>query len=460
MTKQQVFTDGILDGAVTGPKLAMPLVVSGHIRQQQIVTPANPPAGWMHLYPKADGKFYSLTSAGLEKPLGADDPLVVNNATVNQALSAGTVRLTGALAGSPFTLKRLAIYEDASNWGYLTYATDAIMRIVHSRTGAGQSLLFGTTTATDGTGTFTETGRLSAAGSFSTTNLVASGTLNVTGTTTLGALTAGAITAASLGASGGISASGRIIATAPNSLLINTTGGSAGGLEIAPSSGAGAAMIAFHRPGAFAAYFGLDTDNNWKVGGWSMGGVSYRILTTNDYSASAAASKLVMRDANGYIFNSYINLTADIAGGTPAYVAGQNGDNYLRWYPKSVLAPPALIALNTSAAIPAGADGWTSNLVGLTATKTGQWIAFSLSNPGAYMAGSRITDVNGTHVGNYSGWFYGMGNVSGNPRAGDIWAGILSVGQSLYVQGARAGSTGNTVWLWMYFIPTATYPGN
>lgn len=40
---------------------------------------------------------------------------------------------------------------------------------------------------------------------------------------------------------------------------------------------AGAALMTFHRPSAHAAFFGLDTDNNWKVGGWSMGAVAYRL---------------------------------------------------------------------------------------------------------------------------------------------------------------------------------------
>ena len=38
-----------------------------------------------------------------------------------------------------------------------------------------------------------------------------------------------------------------------------------------------AAVMTFHRPGIFAGYFGLDTDNKWKVGGWSAGANSYAI---------------------------------------------------------------------------------------------------------------------------------------------------------------------------------------
>lgn len=40
---------------------------------------------------------------------------------------------------------------------------------------------------------------------------------------------------------------------------------------------AGAAFMSFHRPSSYAAHIGIDTDNFWKVGGWSAGGVSYKI---------------------------------------------------------------------------------------------------------------------------------------------------------------------------------------
>ena len=72
--------------------------------------------------------------------------------------------------------------------------------------------------------------------------------------------------------------------TARSALNSATTGASGiatgtanlGEIEVRASSG-GAAMMAFHRPGAYASYFGLDSDNVWKVGGWSAGANSYKI---------------------------------------------------------------------------------------------------------------------------------------------------------------------------------------
>lgn len=61
----------------------------------------------------------------------------------------------------------------------------------------------------------------------------------------------------------------------PVSGSISAVSGSSGGLEVRGSGGA--AIFSFHRPGAFGVNFGLDTDNQLKVGGWSMGGVAHTI---------------------------------------------------------------------------------------------------------------------------------------------------------------------------------------
>jgi len=46
-------------------------------------------------------------------------------------------------------------------------------------------------------------------------------------------------------------------------------------------------VITFHRVGDFACYFGLDTDNQLKVGGWSMGKVAHRIYHEGNTARSA-----------------------------------------------------------------------------------------------------------------------------------------------------------------------------
>lgn len=50
-------------------------------------------------------------------------------------------------------------------------------------------------------------------------------------------------------------------------------------------------------------------------------------------SAGVIGNRIVCSDASGYIHGNYINMTADVGGGWPAYIAGRNaGDNYMRWF--------------------------------------------------------------------------------------------------------------------------------
>lgn len=51
---------------------------------------------------------------------------------------------------------------------------------------------------------------------------------------------------------------------------------------------AASAVIQFHREGEFAAFFGLDTDNEWRVGGRSMGRVSYRLWHEGNFDPNYA----------------------------------------------------------------------------------------------------------------------------------------------------------------------------
>lgn len=124
---------------------------------------------------------------------------------------------------------------------------------------------------------------------------------------------------------------------------IGSGGGSEGQLEL-QNAGSGASKIAFHRVGAYAAYFGLDTDNVWRVGGWSMGAVAYQIWHSGNfnYSSGIVGSYLVQRSPEGYIYSNYFNCTADVPAGRPAYVWGDNGDQFARRWPIAAIGPPSL----------------------------------------------------------------------------------------------------------------------
>lgn len=98
--------------------------------------------------------------------------------------------------------------------------------------------------------------------------------------------------------------------------MANNTG-SLGELEIQGSGAGGAAMMSFHRPGAYAAYLGIDTDNYWKVGGWSMGSASYDMIHAGVTTLRAYGWGLTPYDAGTFSSGTY---TPSPATGNFAYL--------------------------------------------------------------------------------------------------------------------------------------------
>ena len=73
---------------------------------------------------------------------------------------------------------------------------------------------------------------------------------------------------------------------AGGSLLVAT--GSLGPIEL-QTSGANASLLTFHRAGSYASYFGLDTDNQFAVGGWSAG-AALANMKVGSFGVGTAAS--------------------------------------------------------------------------------------------------------------------------------------------------------------------------
>lgn len=72
--------------------------------------------------------------------------------------------------------------------------------------------------------------------------------------------------------------------------------------------------MTFHRPGNYAAYFGLDTDNNFRVGGWSMGAASYKLW----------------HDGNLTNLNQLTNGPGYITASGPTFTSGPYTNDYYR----------------------------------------------------------------------------------------------------------------------------------
>lgn len=74
-----------------------------------------------------------------------------------------------------------------------------------------------------------------------------------------------------------VTATGTVLSTnLPASAIKDISGGNYS--FTARNDVGGPAVMTFHRSGAYAAYLGIDNDNVWKVGGWSMNANSYALL--------------------------------------------------------------------------------------------------------------------------------------------------------------------------------------
>lgn len=110
------------------------------------------------------------------------------------------------------------------------------------------------------------------------------------------------------GAAGGVSTlvtpSYGVIANGPSGTYLEQRGGGSGH----------AAYIAFHRPGEWAALFGIDTDNKWKVGGWSYSAVSYVVLHEGNSFIIDGAGNLNANARALYNVSTYYGTTVSLTG--------------------------------------------------------------------------------------------------------------------------------------------------
>jgi hypothetical protein len=149
-----------------------------------------------------------------------------------------------------------------------------------------------------------------------------------------------------------------------------------GSISIRGNATTQSAAMSFHRTGNYAINMGLDTDNVFKIGGWSAGIIMLSLngsgnLTvpgtvtasgflgnaTTAYGLNVAtgrnnvANQVVRTDGSGYLQTGYINSSNGNEGNNsnPPRVWGTNGsDDYLRTYLTSALNVNSATFLNSS----------------------------------------------------------------------------------------------------------------
>ncbi|RYD65426.1 MAG: hypothetical protein EOP83_07405, partial [Verrucomicrobiaceae bacterium] len=98
---------------------------------------------------------------------------------------------------------------------------------------------------------------------------------------------------------------GQLVAKASVNGALSGRGGDGSWLQVRADDGQGAAAMTFHRANSYATWFGLDSDNEFKFGGWSEGAASYRFWTSKNFNpGSYAALNSSPRFTNVYVGSS------------------------------------------------------------------------------------------------------------------------------------------------------------
>lgn len=182
------------------------------------------------------------------------------------AIASGTVPTARLASG---TANNTTYLRGDSTWAALSAPNNGTLTMNVSGTGLSGSATF--TADQAGSSTFTVTSNASSSNGASTivardaSGNFSAGTITATLNGNAGTVTNGLYT------TGGQTVSARNTQSGSQTGTLLTATGSLGGLELQSAGSSAAAFMAFHRPSAYAAYFGIDTDNNFAVGGWSAG---------------------------------------------------------------------------------------------------------------------------------------------------------------------------------------------
>lgn len=167
-----------------------------------------------------------------------------------------------------------------------------------------------------------------------------------------------------------------------------------------PSTGFGA-FISFHRPSAFAAYLGIDSDNLWKVGGWSMGANAYRILHEGLASGTFTGA---FTWSGAQTFSSTATFNGPVLGGAvTTFTADGSVGTGTAWAINDKAGSALTLTLPSAATYPGRVLGFKSLRGFLTSSASSNVLPIGSTTPGTTILTNSIGEW-GILVSNGSNW--------------------------------------------------------
>lgn len=222
----------------------------------------------------------------------------------------------------------------------------------------------------------------------------------------------------------------------------------AGSSNVTGTQTVGGRLVVGGYDAGWQSNFGMGTTGTITNGYfYQRGDGGARCLDVRDFtwSTGVVGSALVQRDGSGYINANFINMTAGVAGGKPDYVVGMaGGDNFLRYWPRSALAPVNLWSITL---------GINNN--------------YGVPYSGYYHLSTHANITGGDNCGDAGGWMnivvnggqVAWGHWNDWCDAGLTWGpGFISAGQGVLTQGS-SGRGWSSWTMQVTFIPTPNYTG-
>lgn len=173
------------------------------------------------------------------------------------------------------------------------------------------------------------------------------------------------------------------------------------------------------------------------------------------FSVGANGNQLVQRDGGGSIQVNGVYLPTAAQGGQPAYVLGQTGDGWQRWWPRSAVGAPSIWQARLTAN-----SGQQSAAV--TLPYSGYYVAFAQAKGGEYSPCWQLT-VYMYVGGNQYAENYGSGDKPGHPQWDDSYVKVYMTA-TYYGAGTQASFKPDCAYndsneMWIIFVPSSQYPG-